>query len=149
MQRTPIAGNPWVDCRWEAVGVTVGRREEQGEAGALLIHNTPESRQVLYPGFELSLHVDECESYYHNLIAPRPCCYVVVRADEEEVPVPALVSVSFDEAHAYLEADEDVFPVDLAPELYRWTEAFVLKHYVPKKRTKRKRNDWKRVGGRS
>ncbi len=126
----------------------VGRRGGQQEAGAKLIHRTGDTRQVLYPGFEISLHTDECESYYHNLVSARPCCYVVVRSDEQGVPVPALVSLSFDEAHAYLEADEDVFPVDLAPELYRWTERFVIDHYVPRKRTRRRRDDWKRAGGR-
>jgi len=149
MQCTPVTGNRWIDTRWEAVGVTVGRYGNHGEDGPQLVHESGQTRRILYPGFELLLHQDECESYYHNLVAPNPCCYVVVRADDEGVPVPALVSLSFDEAHAYLEADEDVFPVDLAPELYRWMEAFVLSHYVPQKRIKRKREDWKRSGGRS
>jgi hypothetical protein len=60
------------------------------------------------------------------------------------VPRPFLVSLSFDEANAYLETDDvDVFPVAMPPELYRWIEAFVLAHYVPEPRRKRKRDDWR------
>jgi hypothetical protein len=61
----------------------------------------------------------------------------------DEAPVPFLVSLSFDEAHAYLEGEEQVYDVDVPAELYRWTEAFVLKHYVPEKRRKRQRKDWR------
>lgn len=99
--------------------------------------------QVLYSGFKVRLYVDACESYYFNLISPNPQCYVIARLDEDNVPVPFLVSMSFDEAQAYSEADEEVYVVDIPPELYRWTEAFVLQHYHPQKRKKRKRDDWK------
>jgi len=93
------------------------------------------------------LYVDECESYYHNLLAKTPRCYVIARRDEDAVPVPFLVSLSFDEAHAYLEADDEVFEVDMPPEIYRWTEAFVLHHYTPEKRVKRKRQNWRGEAG--
>ena len=52
------------------------------------------------------------------------------------------VSLSFDEAHAYLEGDDTVYAVDIPPELYRWTESFVLTHYCPQQMKKRKRRDW-------
>ena len=32
------------------------------------------------------------------------------------------------------------------PELYRWTEAYVLARYVPEPRRKRKRTDWRKTG---
>ncbi|MCP3869844.1 MAG: DUF3305 domain-containing protein [Gammaproteobacteria bacterium] len=147
MQQTPVTGNPWIDHKWEAVGVMVGQQGDSHEGGARVIHSTGQTRQVLYGGFEVRLHMDECESYYHNLVSPRPRCYVVVRADDDGVPVPSMVSISFDQANAFLEADEDVFPVDLTPELYRWMELFVLDNYIPVKRVKRKRENWKGKGG--
>ena len=55
-----------------------------------------------------------------------------------------LLTLSFDEAHAYLEGDENLYTVPMPPEIYRWVEAYVLAHYVPEKRTKRKRRDWHR-----
>jgi hypothetical protein len=68
---------------------------------------------------------------------------VIAHHEENDTPVPFLVSMSFDEAHAYLESDEEVYDVDIPPELYCWTEAFLLCHYAPEKRVKRKRQNWK------
>lgn len=146
MQRRPLRGNPWVDHQWSAIGVTVGSPAAADGGGAQCIHDDGDTAQILFPGFRIVLHVDQCESYYHNLVAPRPSCYIVASSNSEGVPVPGLVSLSFDEANAHLEADEEVFPVDMPPELYRWTESFVLSHYVPEGRTKRRRVDWKRGG---
>ncbi len=74
---------------------------------------------------------------------------MVADIDEESQPVPFLVTLSFDEAHAYLEGDQEVYAVDIPPELYRWSEAFVLSHYVPQKKRKRKLDNWKDQSGRS
>jgi len=146
MERSALPGNPWVDHSWRAVGVVVdgdggGGRSEAGIGATTL--------QVLHHGFQVHLFVDECESYYHNLLAPRPCCYVIASVDEEEVPVPRFVSLSFDEAHAYLEGEEELFSVDMPGELYRWVEVFVLANYVPVKRTKRKLKNWSEEQGRT
>lgn len=145
MARTAVSGNRWVDCSWSAVGVVVDGRQDArqvttGGAGTTL--------QVLHHGFQVRLFVDECESYYHNLVSPRPRCYVIASTDEQEVPVPRFISLSFDEAHAYLEGEEELFSVDLPAELYRWVETFVLANYVPVKRTKRKLKNWSEEQGR-
>jgi hypothetical protein len=55
-----------------------------------------------------------------------------------------MVTLSYDEAAAYTEVEEEVFAVPMPPEVYRWVENYVLEHYVPEKRRKRKRVDWKR-----
>ena len=61
-------------------------------------------------------------------------------------PQPFLVSMSFDEAHAYLEGDDEIYAVDVPPELYRWTEAYVIANYFPEKKKKRKLRDWRAQG---
>ena len=50
--------------------------------------------------------------------------------------------MSFDEAHAYLEGDDEVYAVDVPAELYKWTEAYVIANYFPEKKKKRKLRDW-------
>jgi len=80
---------------------------------------------------------DQCESYYHNLMIATARAYVVanaIEADGERRPQPFLDSLSFDEAHAYLEGDEDIDAVAIPPELYRWAESFVLARYAPGKK---------------
>ena len=144
MQQTP-SENPWLEFQWEAVGILAGEigaaTEPKSEKVILSEHGMT---QYIYSGFSLTLHIDECESYYHNLMSPTPWAYIVATADESDRPIPVLVSLSFDEAHAYLEGDEHLFSVPVPPEIYQWSEAFVLAHYVPVKRTKRKRQDWRR-----
>ena len=147
MQRSPSIVSKWSEYQWQAVGITVVDNNSDEVERPLLIHEQGETQQYLYRGFNVRLQLDECESYYHNLMSPNPRGYVVARENEEGVPEPFLVSMSFDEAHAYLEGDEEVYDIDIPPELYRWVEAYVLAHYVAVKRKKRKRQDWKNQHG--
>lgn len=143
MQRQPSKFSRWSDYQWQAVGVMAIAGDSNDEGHPRTVREEGDVMQVLYGGFTVRLYVDECESYYFNLISPSPQCYVITRFDDDGVPVPFLVSMSFDEAQAYIEGDEQVYVVDVPPELYLWTEAFVLQHYNPQKRQKRKRDDWK------
>ena len=142
MEKRPC-DNVWVDYSFAAVGVISGDASQDRQARK--IHQQDGIEQYLYPGLSVQLYEDECESYYHNLMSPQPGCYVVADAtdDDNEIPKPYLVSLSFDEVHAYLEGDENVYAVEIPPELYKWTEAFVLTHYVAIKKTKRKLKNWK------
>ncbi len=147
MQQSPTE-NPWIDSRWEAIGILASDKETEGAAHQMeLIQEESGVHRYLYRGYHLRLHVDECESYYHNLLAPSPCCYVVATLSDDGVPQPMLLSLSFDEAHAYLEGEETIYTVPIPPEIYQWTEAFVLANYVPEKRIKRARQDWRRNAG--
>jgi hypothetical protein len=97
----------------------------------------------LVGGLELRLFADECESYYFNLVSDTPRAYVIAHVDGAEArPQAFRVSMSFDEAHAYLEGEDEIFAVDVPPEVYRWTEAFVIANYFPEKKRKRKLRDW-------
>jgi len=143
MQRSPPLNSAWCDYQWSAIGIAVTANENAQSNEARLVHENGDTRQYMYSGFNIRLHIDECESYYQNLMSPTPRCYVVASRDDNDTPEPFLVCMSFDEAHAYLEGDEEVYDVDIPPELYCWTEAFVLTHYAPEKRLKRKRQNWK------
>lgn len=141
--------NIWIDEVWQVSGVTGDSQAQKPTSQAVrVMHEHSGLKQVLHSGFSITLHVDECESYYHNIKSPEPACYVITRTDVDDAsPVPFLVTLSFDEANAYLECEDEVFTVPMPPELYRWTEAYVLKNYVPVKRVKRKRQNWKAAAG--
>jgi hypothetical protein len=142
MEKRP-SDHAWVDFTYKAIGVVTSDQLRESETKKVYQQGGVE--QYLFSGLSLQLHVDECESYYHNLMSPQPGCYIVAGATEtlEEMPEPYLVSLSFDEAHAYLEGDELVYSVEIPPPLYRWVEAFILTHYVATKKTKRKLKNWK------
>ncbi len=143
MQSQPGKANAWSGEQWQAVGVMARQSAIALEPSVRLVHEDGDIKTYLYSGFAIHLHIDECESYYYNLMAPQPCCYVIAQSDEAGRPVPFQISMSSDEANAHLECDDLVFVTDVSPELYRWTEAFVLMHYSAEKRRKRKRDDWK------
>jgi len=148
MRSRPAQDNTWIDTVWGAVGITVGEHTRIDSDEPLLVHEKDGIREYLYSGLGVNLYLDQCESYYHNLMSPKPGCYIVTRTEEDDdTPVPFLISMSFDEAHAYLEGDAEVFTVTIPPELYRWTEAYVIANYVAIKRKKRKLQDWKQQDG--
>ncbi len=145
------SSSQWVDLVWDAVGLVALSNPDNGssEQGEVKLIERGEIKQFIYSGMKIQLHLDECESYYHNLMSPEPGCFIVAREEDEDgnetdVPIPFLVSLSFDEAHAYLEGDDIVYSVAIPPELYRWAEAYILENYVAEKRIKRKRKDWKK-----
>lgn len=143
MEFRRVRDNPWISETWRAIGVTVGALPGPGPAEPRLLVEGPDAAQYLWTGLRVDLFTDEAESYYHNLTVEAPGCYVVTRPREDGMPRPVLVTVSFDAAEAYQEGGETVYSVPLPPPLYRAAEEFVLAHYVPERRHKRKLQDWK------
>lgn len=149
IMQAQVSTSPWAEEIWSALAVTVSAQTEDQSILPREILQHQDKRHVLYPGFQLTLYKDECESYYHNLMSPQPGCFVIADSDNQQgCPIPLMVSMSFDEAHAYLEGDADIFAVPIPPELYKWTEQFVLQNYFPEQRKKRKNVEWKQDGGR-
>jgi hypothetical protein len=137
---------PWDLGRWDVAGVIAGESWGGDERECVPIHTESSDGQFLWPDFRLKLFKDDAGSYYHNLMGVEPRVFVVCRESDSGRLKPFLVTLSYDEAAAYTEVEEEVFAVPMPPEVYRWTENFVLEHYVPKKRRKRKREDWKKSG---
>jgi hypothetical protein len=154
LERQDVTGNRWITESWQVVGVAVGEQAAKGESGPERIYGEAGDAREYYrwPGFEVRLYADQAESYWHNLKAERALCFIVVRQREDGaagMPQPFLVSLSYDEAHAYMEAEDTVYSVPLPPELYRWTEAFIIEHGIKDRRgKKRKRENWKDRGER-
>ncbi len=140
LERRPST-SPWADHSWTVSGITVGRHADDSETRP--VREGAGVAFFLVGGLELSLYVDECESYYFNLVSDTPRAYVVAHVDGSEgPPEPFRVTMSFDEAHAYLEGEDEIFAVDVPPEVYRWTEAYVIANYFPEKKRKRKLRNW-------
>lgn len=140
LERRP-SDSAWRDFQWRASGITIG---ERGDTPALtLVRETGDLALYLVGGLEVALFADECESYYYNLVSDAPRAWVVAHpSDGDDAPTPFRVSMSFDEAHAYLEGEDEIFAVDVPPELYLRVESFVIDNYFPEKKFKRKLRDW-------
>lgn len=142
-----LPDHPWLDERREVVAVLPAEhgpgRDEPVAGAAVTVHERPGESVLRYDGLAIEMHPDEAESYYFNLVAPDPQCFIVHRPDEAGTRVPFLVTLSFDLANSYAEGDDHVEAIVLDPSLYAPLEAFTLTWYVPHKRQKRRLNDWK------
>ncbi len=137
------AASQWASLSWNVVGLCNISGEALDVKTGSQIHTSDELNQYVYSGMSLRFYEDQCESYYHNLMSPQPSCFIVADQQDDERPEPFLVTMSFDEAHAYLEGDASIYSVPIPPELYQQVEAYVVENYSAEKRKKRKRVDWK------
>jgi hypothetical protein len=137
--------NPWSSGQWQATGLVVGEAVTSQTLTKQVIRSDTQNTQFLWSGFSVELFKDDAESYYHNLMSDNPKAFIICSNDEESGDQcrPFLVTLSYDEATSYMEVDELVYSVGMPAELYRWVEQFVLEHYVPVKKTKRRRANWK------
>ena len=140
-----IHNNRWVDGRWTVTGVVAGKQLAGAGVRCQLIHSGDETRQYLWSGLSIELHADDAESYYCNLMSDNPGVFVVCNEAQDETLQTAIVTLSYGEAASYMETDQRVERAAMPADLYRWLEHYVLANYVPGKRKKRKRNDWKEV----
>lgn len=134
----------WTEASWRATGLVVN---EANEKGLYLVQQQGKVEQYLYQGLDIKLFVDECESYYHNLKSPKPSCYIIADLETDGTPKPFIATLSFDEAHAYFEGNEEVYEMAIPPELYVWVEAFIIDNYFPEKKKKRKLKNWDNQSG--
>lgn len=96
--------------------------------------------RTLYPGFKVELFRDEGEGYHLNLTSGSPVWFVVWRVahDDPSRAWPEIVSVSYNEAGRWLDAQERVDNVPLQPDVAAWLQAYTDANYRPevKKRSR-------------
>lgn len=145
MQHTVVENNVWIADQWEVEAVIAGGKGSADEIPEKTVSRIGQAEEkYIWVNYQISLFVDEAESYYFNIISDSPCVFVVCRDEEEDGElIPFKVSVNYDEASSFLELEEQVFKVPMPAEIYRWVEAFVVNNYVPVKRKKRKLENWK------
>jgi hypothetical protein len=136
----------WTQEQWEAMAVVAGEDVMTREPSATLVHEDAECRRYLWTGLKLSLYKDACESYWYNLMSGKPYLFVVCYVDEddagEERLIPALVTADQQEATGHMETDDHVYSVPMPEQVHEWLERYVVAHYVPAQKKKRKRREW-------
>lgn len=126
---------------WRVMGLVVGERFASDQVSRLRMRSGPEGDLYLWMGFSLRLRIPQATDYSLNIMAARPSVYVIARGEPDGL-TPLKATVSLDEAQNLDATDlrdssEQVYPVAMPPEVYRWVERFVLDHYVPRKRKAR------------
>lgn len=132
------APNRYEDWRFRVVDV-VPQEEVFGRA-ARVLRDDDRVQRTLHPGFTLELFRDQAEGYHLNLSSGAPVWFVVWRSDADDPSRawPETVSVSYHEAGRWLDAQEHVDNVPLAPELVAWLQAYTDENYRPEPKQRRR-----------
>ena len=130
--------NRWEDWRFKVVEV-VPHETAFGDT-ARVLRDDGQRQRTLHPGFTLELFQDEGEGYHLNLSTGAPVWFVMWRVDDEDPSRagPEAVSLSYNEAGRWLDAQERVDNVPLPDDLRAWLQAYTDEHYRPEPK-KRKR----------
>jgi hypothetical protein len=125
------APNAWEDWRFRIVEV-VPHEPAFGDAPRLMVEDGRIARW-LHPGLSVELFRDEAEGYHLNLTSGQPVWFVMWRHEAGDPPRawPEAVSLSYNEAGRWLDAQERVDNVPLDPAVVPWLQAYTDEHYRP------------------
>ena len=135
MERIMLDNNPWLPYRWEAKGVV--RDIFPAGTSERVMRQDEQLWQILYPGLELKLMLDEAEGYYLNLTSPQPKVFVLWRLTDE-IARPQFATVSYHEGARWMDSSENVDGVPMPVELLPWVGEFVERHYRPEPEKKKR-----------
>jgi len=132
------APNRWEDWRFRVADV-VGDEAVFGSVPRVL-RDDGRVQRSLHPGFRLELFRDEAEGYFLNLTSGAPVWFVMWRIDDADPSRawPETVSLSYNEAGRWLDAQERIDNVPLAGELVAWLQAYTDEHYRPEPKKRRR-----------
>lgn len=142
MQRRLVTRGNWSVPSWSAVAVVAGENLAAGNDKCVPVRTDGNDQQFLWGGLTLSLFRDCAEAYRYNLVGETPSLFVICHQTLDGDLEPSGVTADHDEAAVGIEGDDQVFAVPIPPEIYQRIEQFVVAHYVPRVRRKRKRKNW-------
>jgi Protein of unknown function (DUF3305) len=130
--------NRWEDWRFTIAEVV----QDEGGFGnePRVLRDDGKFRRTLFPGFKVELFADEGEGYYLNLTSGGPVWFVSWRIDDEDPSRawPEIVSLSYNEAGRWLDAQERVDNLPLPAEVRDWLQEFNDAHYRPEPKQRRR-----------
>ena len=127
--------NQWRSEQWEAKGIIPDI--SGGNKQCRVIYEDSQQKQILFPGFEVTLYRDEAEGYYLNLSSPQPKVFVTWRS-QEDLAVPYIVTVSYNEAARWMDSNEQVDGVPMPPDIAVWLGEYVNQNYKPEPKKKQR-----------
>src|SRR5262245_19730882 len=129
--------------QWEEWGfriVDVVMDNGQFGAQSRLLRDDGSVSLIVHPGLSVALFRDEAEGYYLNLTAGQPVWFVMWRVDENDASRawPEIVTLSYNEAARFLDAQERDDNVPLANEVRELLQLFTAENYTPERKKRRR-----------
>lgn len=130
--------NRWEEWRHSVLDVMLGDAASRSQPQVL--RDDGRQLRMLFPGFRVELFRDECEGYYLNLTSGAPAWFVVWRSDDEDPSRawPETVSVSYNEAGRWLDAQERVEQLPMPADVVAWLQAYTDANYRPEPKKRRR-----------
>lgn len=142
LQRALDPDSPWGLPHWSAYAL-VCDSQTGTDAGKVLIHDDGIHARFLWTGMSVHLYKDGNEGYWYNLLSDKPYLFVVCDGNQGEMDIePVFVTANQDEATGDMEAERTVLEIPMPDEMCGILENYVITHYVPEVKKKRKRKDW-------
>lgn len=154
MRREPVQGpaSRWQAERWVLSEVLL-EDAGFGPLPRLLLHSESEERW-LHPGLVVELFADEAAGYYLNVTTAAPSWFVKWRMEPQAalaaqpVALPLAVTLSYDEAARWLDAQETVEQLPAPQPVVEWLREFVQQHYQSEPRQRQRPESFKRLSDR-
>ena len=136
--------NRWEDWGFDVVDVLP--HEPAFGAAPRVLRDDGATQRVLHPGLAVELHADEGEGYFLNLASGAPVWFVMWRVDDADPPQarPEVVTLSYNEAARWLDAQERVDNVPLPAALRDWLQAYTDAHYRPEPKRRQRPASFRR-----
>jgi len=134
MERIAI-NNRWQSEKWQLAGVLP---DDRGAHEPRILLEREGLLQKIHPGYSLVIYPDEGEGYYLNITSPEPRVFVTWRMSEDESDaVPHLLTLSYNEAARWMDAQEKVDSVAIPEDIYGELVAWVQANYQPPEKKQR------------
>jgi hypothetical protein len=134
--------NRWEDWRFRVAEVVLRQAGDEQAFGRTprLLRDDGRVARWLHPGLRIELFRDEGEGYYLNLSSGAPVWFVMWRVDDEDPSSahPELVSLSYNEAGRWLDAQERVDNLPLPDDVRAWLQDYTDTHYRPEPKERRR-----------
>lgn len=140
MRRTLREHRGWSYPAWEVAGL-LPADDEPATPGGGVVHEDGPATDYLWRGLRVRLLRSNAETYWYNLTGTHPRAFVICRSDGEGVLVPLMVTLDQDEATRQIEGDGEVFEAAIPERIYDGLEQFVMTHYRPEPRRRKRRRD--------
>jgi hypothetical protein len=139
----------WVDWRWRLHDVTI----DEGGFGTQprLLHQSEDGAHWLFPAITVELYRDDAEGYYLNATTQHPAWFVMWRMEEELgladelIAVPLNVSLSYNDAGKWLDAQETVEQVPCPVDIAQWIAQFAEDNFVAEPKKRKRPESFKRL----
>jgi hypothetical protein len=142
LERTIDNKKKWVLPQWKAFAVVTGQHIYQHDQ-KVLIHEDEFRSRFFWGGLVVHLYKDGTEGYWYNLLSDSPYLFIVCDGEEGDRDVePAFITANQDEATGYMESDRLVLSIAMPGDILDVIERYVVSHYHPEQKRKRKRQNW-------